>query len=173
VLLGLFAIAAAVVGGRRRGVRNPVDPSLGPEDVGERRGSLAGAYPLEGGVVPYRANRVPLGLVGMGVAGLIAGLSGVSGGFVKTPVTTEVMHVPVKVAAATTTFTVGITSAVALLVFASQGRIVASDAALVAASAIVGGTAGARLQAVLSPPTVRRLLSALLVVVGIILIVRR
>jgi uncharacterized membrane protein YfcA len=173
VLLGLFAIAAAVAGGRRKGVRNPVDPGLGPADVGERPGTLAGAYPLGDGVVPYRANRIPLGLVGMGVAGLIAGLSGVSGGFVKTPVTTEVMHVPVKVAAATTTFTVGVTSAVALLVFASQGRIVASDAALVAAAAIVGGTLGARLQAVLSPPTVRRLLSVLLVLVGITLIVRR
>jgi uncharacterized membrane protein YfcA len=173
VMLGLFAIAAAVVGGRRKGVRNVVDETLDHDDVGERPGSLAGAYPLGDGVVPYRANRVPLGLVGMGISGLVAGLSGVSGGFVKTPVTTEVMHVPVKVAAATTTFTVGITSAVALLVFASQGRIVASDAALVAAAAIVGGTAGARLQAVLTPPVVRRVLSVLLVVVGVVLVVRR
>lgn len=173
VTLGVVAIAAGVVGARRKGVRNRPDPALTDADVGERPGTLAGVYPLDDGYVPYRANRVPLGLLGMGAAGLVAGLSGVSGGFIKTPVTSEVMHVPVKVAAATTTFTVGITSAVGLLVYASQGRIVASDAALVAAAALVGGTLGARLQAVLSPPVVRRVLAALLVVVGVVLLVRR
>jgi uncharacterized protein len=173
VMLGLVAIAAAVVGLRRKGVRNLPDPSLGPDDVGERPGTLAGVYPLGDGFVPYVARRVPLGLMGMAAAGLVAGLSGVSGGFVKTPVTTEVMHVPVKVAAATTTFTVGITSAVALLVFASQGRVVPSDAALVAVAALVGGSLGARLQSVLSPPTVRRTLAVLLLIVGAVLLVRR
>jgi uncharacterized protein len=173
VMLGLVAIAAALVGLRRKGVRNHPDPSLGPADVGERPGTLAGVYPLGDGFVPYVARRVPLGLLGMATAGLVAGLSGVSGGFVKTPVTTEVMHVPVKVAAATTTFTVGITSAVALLVFASQGRVVPSDAALVAVAALMGGSLGARLQSVLSPPTVRRTLAVLLLIVGAVLLVRR
>jgi hypothetical protein len=96
----------------------------------------------------------------------------VSGGFIKTPTTSEVMHVPVKVAAATTTFTVGITSAMALLVYEAQGRVVVSDAALVAAAALMGGTVGARLQAVLPPPLVRRALSVVLVVIGVLLIVR-
>jgi uncharacterized membrane protein YfcA len=108
----------------------------------------------------------------MAGAGLIAGLSGVSGGFIKTPTTSEVMHVPVKVAAATTTFTVGITSAMALLVYEAQGRVVVSDAALVAAAALMGGTVGARLQSVLPPPLVRRALSVVLVVIGVLLIVR-
>ena len=173
VLLGLVAIAAAVVGARRKGIRNRPDPELQADDVGEIPGSFAGVYRLDDGYVPYEARRVPVGLIGMAAAGMIAGLAGVSGGFIKTPTTTEVMHVPVKVAAATTTFTVGITSAVALLVYVSQGRIVASDAALVAASALVGGSLGAMLQAVLSPPAVRKALSALLVVVGVVLIVRR
>jgi uncharacterized protein len=174
VVLGLVAIGAAVAGGRRKGVRNLPDPSLGPDDVGEHPGTLAGVYPLDDGeYVPYRAKRVPFGLIGMGAAGLIAGLSGVSGGFIKTPTTTEVMHVPIKVAAATTTFTVGITSAVGLLVYEAQGRVVLSDAALVAAAALVGGTLGARLQAFLSPPLVRRALSIVLVVIGILLLVKR
>ncbi|MCD9624363.1 sulfite exporter TauE/SafE family protein [Rhabdothermincola salaria] len=172
VMLGLVAIVAALAGASRKGVRNPPDPELTDADVGERPGTLAGVYPLGDAFVPYRARRVPVGMLGMAAAGIIAGLSGVSGGFVKTPVTTEVMHVPVKVAAATTTFTVGITSAVALAVFASQGRVIASDAALVAAASIVGGVLGARLQAVMSPPVVRRVLAVLLVVVGLVLLVR-
>ena len=174
VVLGLVAIAAAIVGGRRKGVRNLPDPDLGPDDVGEIPGTLAGVYQLgPDEFVPYRARRVPLGLVGMAGAGLIAGLSGVSGGFIRTPASTEVMHVPIKVAAATTTFTVGVTSAVGLLVFAAQGRIVPSDAALVAAAALVGGTVGARLQSRLSPPAVRRGLSVVLVAIGVLLLVKR
>jgi len=172
IVLGVVALAAAVVGARRKGMRNKPDPALTAADLGERSGTLAGVYPLDDGFVPYQAKRVPLGLLGMGAAGLIAGLSGVSGGFIKTPVTTEVMHVPVKVAAATTTFTVGITSAVALLVFASQGRVVPSDAALVAGASLVGGVIGARLQSVLSPPVVRLALAGLLAVVGVVLLVR-
>ncbi|CAB4620971.1 unannotated protein [freshwater metagenome] len=107
------------------------------------------------------------------MAGLISGLSGVGGGWVKTPTASEIMHVPVKVAAATSTFTVGVTAAVGLLVYESQGRIVISDAALVAAAGLIGGTVGVRLQHVLPPPLVRRGLSAILAVIGVLLIVRR
>ncbi len=53
--LAIVAIAAALLGGRRKGIRNLPDPALGPDDVGEHAGSLSGAYPLGDGVVPYRA----------------------------------------------------------------------------------------------------------------------
>ncbi|CAB4324475.1 MAG: TSUP family transporter [Actinobacteria bacterium] len=173
LMLGVVALVAAYFGGRRKGIRNLPDPSLTIDDIGEHAGSLSGVYQLdEDEFVRYQANRVPVGLVGMATAGLIAGLSGVSGGFIKTPTTSEVMHVPVKVAAATTTFTVGITSAVALLVYEAQGRIVVSDAALVAGAALIGGTIGARMQAVLPPPKVRGALSAVLVIIGVLLIAR-
>jgi uncharacterized membrane protein YfcA len=108
----------------------------------------------------------------MGVAGLMAGTIGASGGFIKTPAMSEVMHVPTKVAAATTTFTVGITSATALVVFAIQGRINVSASAAVILGSLVGGYVGARLQARLSPIAVRRGLSMLLVAVAIALVVR-
>lgn len=169
-VLGLVAIATAVVGGRRKGVRNVADPTLGPEDLGERRGTLAGAYPLHSAVVPYQAQRLGTGLGLMGVAGLVAGLAGTSGGFLKTPAMSEVMRVPVKVAAATTTFTIGITSAAALVVLAVQGRISPVPAAAVALGSLVGARLGALLQGRLSPPLVRRSLSAVLVVVGLILV---
>jgi uncharacterized membrane protein YfcA len=108
----------------------------------------------------------------MSVAGFIAGTAGASGGFIKTPATSEVMGVPTKVAAATTTFTVGITSSAALVVFAAQGRIDASASALVIAGSLVGGQLGAGLQASLSPVTVRRTLSVLLVIVALVLVVQ-
>jgi len=172
LLLAGVALAAAVAGAARRGVRNPPDPACGPDDVGERVGSLAGAYPLGDGVVPYRPQRLPGGLALMGVAGLVAGTAGASGGFVKTPAASELMRVPVKVAAATTTFTVGITSSAALLVFALQGRIDVDAGAPVVAASLLGGQLGARLQSTLPPARVRRLLSVLLVAVAVVLVAR-
>ena len=44
---------------------------------------------LDGEVVPYQARRLPLGLGAMAVAGLVSGLAGVGGGFVKTPAMRE------------------------------------------------------------------------------------
>lgn len=170
-VLGVVAVSTAIVGGRRKGVRNLPDPALGVDDLGERPGTLAGAYPLHTDVVPYRARRLGAGLGLMGLAGLVAGLAGTSGGFLKTPAMSEVMRVPVKVAAATTTFTIGITSAAALVVLAVQGRISPVPAAAVALGSLVGARLGALLQGRLSPPLVRRSLSAVLVLIGLILIV--
>lgn len=169
--LAVVAIVAAAAGAGRRGMRNQPDPGLGPDDVGERRGTLAGAYAFGDHVVPYQARRLPVGLALMGVAGVIAGMAGASGGFVKTPATSEVMHVPVRVAAATTTFTVGITAAAGLLVMAAQGRVDVHDAAAVVAAAVIGGRVGAELQGSLSPVLTRRVLSVLLVAVGTVLLV--
>ena len=171
-VLAVVAAAAALAGARRTGLRNPPDPACDSSDIGERVGSLAGAYPLGTGVVPYRVQRLPQGLAFMGLAGLIAGTAGASGGVIKTPATTEIMSVPMKVAAATTTFTVGITASAALVVFAFQGRIDVEAAAVVIVGSLAGGQVGAGLQSRLSPPVVRRLLSTLLLVVAVALVVR-
>jgi hypothetical protein len=170
-ILAAIALAAAVVGGFRKGVRNAPQPSFGDGDVGEWPGTLAGAYQMADGVAPYRVQRLAAGLIAMTVSGLVAGLAGTSGGFVKTQAASELMHVPVKVAASTTTFTIGVTSAAALLVFAAQGRIDPATAAPALAGALAGGFAGAALQARVSPPVVRRALSALLVIVAVVLFV--
>ena len=169
-VLAAVAFGTAVLGGRRKGLRNLPDPDLGPDDVGERPGTLAGAYPLRTEVVPYQAVRLPAGLGAMGLAGLVAGLAGTSGGFLKTPAMSELMRVPVKVAAATTTFTVGVTSAAALVVMGLQGRISPIPAAAVAFGSLIGARAGARVQGRISPPLVRRVLTAALVVVAVMLV---
>lgn len=174
VVLALTAIGAGVAGWQRKGLRNPPQGTFTAEAPGEWPGTLGGTYVLdEGAVVPYRAQRLPLGLGGMALAGAISGLAGVGGGFIKTPLLSEVMRVPVKVAAATSTFTVGVTASTALLVFAGQGRIDVHAGAAVVAGGLVGGQAGARLQGALPPAVVRRVVAVLLVVVGLVLLVTR
>ncbi len=170
--LGVVAIAAAVAGVARKGVRNQPSGILSAEPAGEWPGTLAGAYHLGDEVVPYHARRVPLGLVSMVAAGFVAGIAGVGGGFIKTPLMSELMHVPVKVAAATSTFTVGITASAGLLVFAAQGRVDYEAGAAVVVGGLVGGFGGALVAGRLDPRAIRKVLSALLVVVGLLLLAR-
>ena len=108
----------------------------------------------------------------MSVAGLVSGLAGVGGGFIKTPAMSEIMHVPIKVAAATTTFTVGITAATSLAGLHQPGP-----------HRLPGRRGGRRGRArrrrrrladpvaTCGPPVVRLVLSAALVVIGVVLVV--
>jgi hypothetical protein len=171
-VLAVTALVAALAGLARRGIRNPAQAVFAAERSGEWPGTLAGAYVLGDGVVPYAARRLGVGLAVMGFTGVVAGATGIGGGFLKTPVLTEVMGVPVKVAAATTVFAVGVTSSAALIVYAGHGRIDAHAAAAVVLASLAGGGLGARLQAVVSPIVVRRALSAVLIVVSIVVGVR-
>jgi len=172
IVLAAVAMLAAVGGAWRRGVRWRPDPALGAREVGERAGSLAGAYRLNDDVVPYAPTRMPLGVALMAVSGVVTGLAGVGGGFLKTPLSSEVMRLPAKVAAGTSTFTIGLTATTALLLMAIDGRVDVSDAALVVLGALAGGTIGSGLQRRMSPPVVRRATAALLAVISVVLVLR-
>lgn len=171
-VLAAVALFAALAGGKRKGIRWKPDPTTPKEDVGEWIGSLNGAYSLNGDVVPYYPKRIGAGLLAMGISGIVTGISGVGGGFIKTPAKSELMHVPVKVSSSTTTFSIGITAAAALLVKAMHGDVDVELAALVILGSLVGGVLGSKVQSKMSPPTVRKFLSVLLVVVAVILVAR-
>lgn len=171
-LLGLVTIATALAGSRRKGTRNRPRAAFAHEAPGEWPGTLGGSYRLDGEIVPYSARRLPLGLLAVLGSGVVSGVSGVGGGFIKTPTMSEIMHVPVKVAAATTTFTVAVTAAAGLIVYGGQGRIDVEAGAAVVVGGLAGGTVGALVQRRLRPGTVRGVLSAVLVVIGLSLVVR-
>jgi len=171
-LLAGAAAAGAVLGLRRASSSASVDPAYGSADVGERVGRLGGAYPAPGGVVPYEPRRLPTALGLMTLAGLVAGTAGTSGGFIKTPTKTEVMGLPMRVATATTTFTVGITASAALLVAAIDGRLDLRNALAIVAGSLLGGQLGAGLQRALPDRSVRRLLALVLGAAAVVLVVR-
>lgn len=171
-LLAVVALIAAGAGGFRRGVRNLPDPGASRADLGENEREMAGAYPLGDGVVPYRARRVPVGITALGVVGVVAGMTGTSGGYLKTPIMSEVMHIPVKVAAATTTFMVGLTAASGLVAFAVQGRLDVVSGSAVVLGGLVGGRLGGIAQLRVSPVATRRVVSVFLAIVAVLLLVR-
>ena len=110
----LARLLAVVARGRRDRGRPHAGPAQ-PARAGVRRSRTRASGRARCGRLPAaattssptRPSGVPAGLAAMVVAGVVSGLAGVGGGFIKTPVMSEIMHVPVKVAAATSTFTVG------------------------------------------------------------------
>lgn len=169
-ILGTAALLGAVAAIFRKGIRNQPVGLFDDEPSGEWPGTLGGTYTLNEAVVPYQAKHVGYGFGISVFTGIVSGLAGVGGGFLKTPTMSEVMKVPVKVAAATSTFVSGITASTALLIYGIQGRIEVRPAAAVVAGALIGGFIGARLQSLLQASTVRKVTGSLLVVVAVVVI---
>ncbi len=172
-ILGVAALVGAVAAVARKGIRNLPSATFGAEEVpGEWPGTLGGQYVLDGHVVPYQARHLPAGLAAALAAGIVSGLSGVGAGFLKTPAMSEIMKIPVKVAAATTTFTLGITATTGLLVYAIRGDLGIEAGGAALAGAFVGGLVGARLQTGAPPTVLRRLTALLLIVIAAVVIGR-
>jgi uncharacterized membrane protein YfcA len=168
-LLMVFSVFLAVTAlllflGGQPGERRP--PGEGEEVTGyEAHGRLAGAFqsPRTGEMVEYRARRLPLGLAGSFIAGNISGLLGVGGGFVKVPAMRVGMRVPMRVAAATSSFMIGVTAAASLVIYVQRDFLYPLLAAPIAVGVAAGALAGTRASNLVSGRTLARVLAVLLV----------
>jgi uncharacterized membrane protein YfcA len=173
-LLGMFALLVlltAALLASRRGAGEALEgrPLVGPRGAEEIPGGLGGTYLDErtGRPVSYRVRRLPLGLAASAVAGAVSGLLGVGGGFLKVPAMTLGMGVPIKVAAATSNFMIGVTAAAGLVVYERQGLVQPLLAAPVALGVVAGALVGTRLAARVPSLVLARLLAVVLLVVAV------
>lgn len=109
-----------------------------------RRGLKPGQAELTE-VEPYRVRRLPLGMFGSGLAGMVSGLLGVGGGPIKVPLMYLVMGVPFKVATATSNFMIGVTAAASAFIYYSRGDIRPWITAPTAVGVFVGAGLGTHL----------------------------
>lgn len=178
VIAGVFAVVMAATsvlmfrGGDPHGdaeVRSDAGPSLGSAVGWEEFGSLGGAYVDErtGRLVPYRPVRLGLGSLVAAIAGLLSGLLGVGGGFLKVPAMTLGMKVPIRVAAATSNFMIGVTAISSLVVYFARGYVHPLIAVPIAIGVVVGATTGTRISARLHPAVLARVLAVVLVAVAV------
>lgn len=111
--------------------------------------------------VQYRPRRLPLGLSLSLVAGMASGLLGIGGGVVKVPIMHLAMGVPVRAAAGTSNYMVGITAAASAFIYYGNGFVDPS----VALPTVLGIFFGARLGARIAQSVQSSLLSRVLAVV--------
>lgn len=90
--------------------------------------------------VHYEITRFPLAMGISSVAGLLSGLLGVGGGILKVPVLSLYCGMPVKAAAATSNFMIGVTAVASAFVYYGRGDI----KPIVTACAVLGVFAGSR-----------------------------
>jgi len=160
VLQRLFAAvsvlsAAAVLArvNRRNVVRDPSGDT----------GMLGGRFHEHesGGVVTYRVKRLPAALLASFAAGNVSSLLGIGGGIIKVPVLNAFCGIPLRVAAATSAFMIGVTATGGAIIYIGRGDLPPQAAA----PAVLGVLCGSRLGLHLVHRLSARWLKMLLVVV--------
>ena len=162
-LFVLFGVTLAVMGlvmALRSGRRNVI------ADTGIDPGRLGGRI-LEGQTsYVYRVRRLPLALGASLVAGAISGLLGLGGGIIKVPVLNAFCGIPIRVAAATSAFMIGVTAAASAFIYFGRGDVVLPMTAAIAIGALPASLLGARLSHKVEARSLKIIMAMVLLIVG-------
>jgi uncharacterized membrane protein YfcA len=161
-LFGLVLLYASYLTLRRA---TEQDTSAAPDRVAAWL-EMDSAYPSPDGAVSYRVRRVPQGFGVMTLAGMLSGLLGIGSGLVKVVALDQVMGLPFKVSATTSTFMIGVTAAASAGVHLSRGYIDPALAMPVMLGVLGGAFVGARLLPGAPPRRLRLLFAGLLAAVA-------
>ncbi len=158
-----FGVTLAVMGvimaarSRKRNVNQDPDADTG----------LLGGRLVEGDrTYTYRVKRLPIGVAASLLAGAISGLLGVGGGIVKVPALSSFCGIPIRVAAATSTFMIGVTAAASAFIYFSRGDVVLPLTAAIVLGALPGSLAGAQLSERVEARSLKILMAVVLLLVG-------
>lgn len=167
----LFAFSAIGIAGimlARLNKRNVViDPLFQPGRLGGR------FYEAESdAVVSYGIRRVPLACGASAVAGVLSGLIGIGGGIVKVPVLNAWCGVPLRAAAATSAFMLGVTVVASVIPYYLKGYVVPQYAAATVLGVLAGGQLGIWLAARMKVRRLKLMMIAMLIIVAAIYLVR-
>ncbi len=147
------------------GLRNPPTQALGV---------LGGSYYDEGEqqVVVYQVRRPGAALGISCLAGLVSGLLGVGGGIFKVPALHLVCNVPIKAAAATSNFMIGVTAAASAFLYYGRGEVRPALTAATVLGILLGSSTGAALNRRVHAGQLRRLFAVLLAMVALHMLYR-
>jgi uncharacterized membrane protein YfcA len=167
-LFGLVTIVVAAIMLTRLRKRNVIlDPSADP-------GVLGGRFYEEesGATVTYRGKRLPMALAASFVAGNVSSLLGIGGGIIKVPVLNAWCGVPLRAAAATSAFMIGVTATAGAVIYYGRGQIVPVLAAAAVLGVQVGSWGGMRFGQRASALWLKLLMAGVLIIVSGLMFVR-
>jgi hypothetical protein len=131
-------------------------------------GALGGNFAdeSEGTVVTYRVRRLWAGLGISFVAGNLSGLLGIGGGVFKVPALHLLCGVPIKAAAATSNFMIGVTAAASAFLYYGRGEVRPALTAAAVLGVVAGSEFGLWLNRRVRAGAVRHLFAVLLLAVA-------
>jgi uncharacterized membrane protein YfcA len=137
-------------------------------------GQLGGQYVDEwlGRTVTYQVRRLWAGLSASFVAGGLSGLLGIGGGTFKVPALHLFCGVPIRAAAATSNFMIGVTAAASAFLYYGRGEVRPGLTSAVVLGVLLGSAAGPAVGRHIGGTTVRRLFAVLLAAVAVQMLVR-
>jgi uncharacterized protein len=137
-------------------------------------GVLGGRYVEEesGGEVYYRVKRLPLALTASFVAGNVSSLLGIGGGIIKVPVLNAWCGVPLRVAAATSAFMIGVTATPGAIIYYGRGQLVPALAAAAVLGVQLGSWRALQLGAKVPAKWLKVLMAIVLIIVAILMFTR-
>jgi uncharacterized protein len=135
----------------------------------ESLGALGDAYydEAEQSTIAYRVQRLPAGLAISIVAGVVSGLLGVGGGIFKVPALNLVCGIPMKAAAATSNFMIGVTAAASAFLYYGRGEVRPALTAAVVLGVLAGSALGSAWNRQIRGRGARRLFALLLIAVAV------
>lgn len=133
---------------------------------------LGSSYPdrVLGREVPYRVERLTIGMMLMYGAGMISALLGIGSGVLKIPAMDAALRLPIKVSSATSNFMIGVTAAAGAAAYFIRGDISTTIAGPIALGSVAGAMLGARVLMAISNEKIRSLfVFVLLALAGVML----
>src|SRR4030095_2998972 len=137
-------------------------------------GVLGGRYVEQesGGVVCYRVKRLPLAMFASFFAGNVSSLLGIGGGVIKVPVLNAWCGVPLRVAAATSAFMIGVTATPGAIIYYGRGQLIPALAAAAVLGVQLGSWRALRLAPKVPAKWLKLLMAIVLGIVAILMFVR-
>jgi uncharacterized membrane protein YfcA len=117
--------------------------------------------------IAYRLQRLWAGLMVSFVAGVTSGLLGIGGGVFKVPALNVLCGVPMKAAAATSTFMIGVTAAASAFMYFGRGQVEPRYTSAVVLGVVAGSYLGAYLNQFARGMLIKRVFAVLLVGVAV------
>jgi len=152
-------------------LRKTQEQMTGNPDAMAVRLRLAGELPVGDGVLPYVAQRVPLGFGLMWLAGALSGLLGIGSGAVKVLAMDQAMRLPFKVSTTTSNFMIGVTAAASAGIYWRSGYLAPSLVFPVMLGVLAGSLIGSKLLVRAQVRTLKVVFSLVIVALGIEMIV--
>jgi uncharacterized protein len=123
-------------------------------------------------LVTYRVKRLHVALFMSFLAGNVSGLLGIGGGILKVPTLNAWCGVPLRVAAATSSLMIGVTAVASVPIYYAAGEIIPEYAAAAVIGVMFGSQAGFWISDRAQARWLKILLSAVLVTVAVLMLVR-
>jgi uncharacterized membrane protein YfcA len=167
-LFGFVAALVALIMLTRLRRRNVIlDPLVDPGVLGGR------FYEREsGGLVTYRVKRLPVAIAASFVAGNVSSLLGIGGGIIKVPVLNAWCGIPLRAAAATSAFMIGVTATAGATIYYGRGQLEPALAAAAVLGVPLGSWGGMRFGAAASAKWLKVLMAALLFILSAMMFMR-